>query len=386
MGLHFTGQIPFKHVYIHALVLDAKGQKMSKSKGNAMDPLDLIDKYGADALRFTMARMAGMGRNIRLSEQAVEGNRNFGTKLWNAARFCQMNECANWEGEVEPAALKHPVNQWITSEVAAAFAETTAALEAYRFDDAAGAAYKFVWNTFCDWYLELIKPLLNSQDDEAKAETRATCGWVLDQILKLLHPFMPFITEELWEALSEHGPKRAGFVMMEDWPTFDASYAAPEATEEMNWAIGLITEIRSTRSDLGVPAGAKVPMALVDAEKLYRVRLERHGEVIARLARLETARAEAETPAGAISTVFGESTVALKIADLIDVAEARARLEKEIKALEKDITGLEKKLSNANFIERAPVEVVEENRERLAEARVRVEKLSAARAALETLA
>ena len=297
-----------------------------------------------------------------------------------------MNECTSWDGTLDPAALKHPVNQWITSEVAAAFAETTGALEAYRFDDAAGAAYKFVWNTFCDWYLELIKPLLNSQDDEAKAETRATCGWVLDQILKLLHPFMPFITEELWEALSEHGPKRAGFLMMEDWPTFDASYAAPEATEEMNWAIGLITEIRSTRSDLGVPAGAKVPMALVDADKLYRVRLERHGEVIARLARLETARAEAETPAGAISTVFGESTVALKIADLIDVAEAKARLEKEIKALEKDVTGLEKKLGNPNFVERAPAEVVEENRERLAEAKIRTGKLTAARAARETLA
>ena len=386
MGLHFTGKIPFKHVYIHALVLDAKGQKMSKSKGNAMDPLDLIDKFGADALRFTMARMAGMGRNIRLSEQAVEGNRNFGTKLWNAARFCQMNECANWDGEVEPGALKHPVNQWIVSEVASAFTDTTSALEAYRFDDAAGAAYKFVWNTFCDWYLELIKPLLNSQDDEAKAETRATCGWVLDQILKLLHPFMPFITEELWEALSEHGPKRESFLMLQDWPAFGPEYTAAEATEEMDWAIGLITEIRSTRSDLGVPAGAKVPMALVDAEKLYRVRLERHGEVISRLARLETARAEAETPAGAISTVFGESTVALKIADLIDADEAKARLDKEIKGLEKDITGLDKKLGNPNFVEKAPPEVVEENRERLADARVRVEKLSAARAALETLA
>ncbi|MCI4645993.1 MAG: valine--tRNA ligase [Hyphomonadaceae bacterium] len=385
MGLKFTGEIPFKHVYIHALVLDAKGQKMSKSKGNAMDPLDLIDQYGADALRFTMARMAGMGRNIRLSEQAVEGNRNFGTKLWNAARFCQMNECANWDGEVEPAELKHPVNQWIVSEVAAAFTEATAALEAYRFDDAAGAAYKFVWNTFCDWYLELIKPLLNSQDDEAKAETRRVAGWTLDQILKLLHPFMPFITEELWEALSEHGPKRDGFLMLQDWPDFGPGYTAPEASEEMDWAIGLITEIRSTRSDLGVPAGAKVPMALVDADKTLRVRLSRHGEVIARLARLETARAEAETPEGAISTVFGDTAVALKIADLIDVAEAKARLDKEIKGLEKDITGLDKKLGNANFIERAPAEVVEENRERLADSKLRVEKLSAARTALEQL-
>ena len=385
MGLHFTGQIPFKDVYIHALVLDEKGQKMSKSKGNAMDPLELIDEYGADALRFTMSRLAGMGRNIRLSKQAVEGNRNFGTKLWNAARFCQMNECANWDGELDPATLTQPTNQWIVSEVAAAFAETTAALEAYRFDDAAGAAYRFTWNTFCDWYLELIKPLLNGEDETAKGETRQVAGWVLDQTLKLLHPFMPFITEELWEALSEHGPKREGFLMLQRWPELGDAYANAAATEELDWVIGLISEIRSMRADLGVGAGTKVPMALVDADREARERLERHHPAITALARLETARAEGEAPDGSITTVFSGSDVALRIADLIDVGEAKARLDKELKSLDKELGGLEKKLANPNFVAKAPEEVVEENRQRLADGKVRVEKLTAARAGLETL-
>ncbi|MEO0785311.1 MAG: valine--tRNA ligase [Pseudomonadota bacterium] len=385
MGLHFTGQIPFKDVYIHALVLDEKGQKMSKSKGNAMDPLELIDEYGADALRFTMSRLAGMGRNIRLSKQGVEGNRNFGTKLWNAARFCQMNECANWDGELDPAALTEPVNQWIVSEVAGTFAETTAALEAYRFDDAAGAAYKFVWNTYCDWYLELIKPLLDGDNEDAKAETRRVAGWALDQILKLLHPFMPFITEELWGELAEHGPKREGFLMLQRWPEFGGGYVHEAATEEMDWVCELISEIRSFRADLGVGAGTKVPMTLVDGDKTARARLERHRDAIMARARLETARAEHDAPEGSITTVVGGTSVALRIADLIDVGEAKARLDKELKALEKELTGLEKKLGNPNFVAKAPQEVVEENRERLSEGKVRVEKLTAARKALDAL-
>ncbi|MEO0816638.1 MAG: valine--tRNA ligase [Pseudomonadota bacterium] len=385
MGLKFMGQIPFKDVYIHALVLDEKGQKMSKSKGNAMDPLELIDEYGADALRFTMSRLAGMGRNIRLSKQAVEGNRNFGTKLWNAARFCQMNECANWDGELDPATLTQPVNQWIVSEVAKTFAETTAALEAYRFDEAAGAAYKFVWNTYCDWYLELIKPLLNGDNEEAKAETRRVAGWALDQILKLLHPFMPFITEELWGELAEHGPKREGHLMLQRWPDFPEAYTNESATEEMDWVCDLISEIRSFRADLGVGAGTKVPMTLVDAGREDRDRLTRHHAAIMARARLETARAEHEAPDGSITTVVGGTSVALRIADLIDVGEAKARLDKELKALDKELTGLEKKLANPNFVAKAPDEVVEENRERLTEGKLRVEKLTAARAALDTL-
>ncbi|MEL6286832.1 MAG: class I tRNA ligase family protein, partial [Pseudomonadota bacterium] len=365
--------------------LDEKGQKMSKSKGNAMDPLELIDEYGADALRFTMSRLAGMGRNIRLSKQAVEGSRNFTTKLWNAARFCQMNECQNWDGDLDPKLLKQPVNKWIVGELADTFAEATEALEAYRFNDAAGASYKFVWNIYCDWYLELIKPLLNGTDEEAKAETRRTAAWTLDHILKLLHPYMPFVTEELWDKLSEHGPERSGFLMLQPWPSFKKAHANAKAKDEMEWVIEAISEIRSVRSDLGVNAGAKVPMALVKASKPTARRLERHREVIERMARLDGAQLEIEVPEGAIATVLGEATLALRIADLIDVGEAKARLDKELKGLEKDITGLDKKLSNANFIAKAPPEVVEENRERLTDSRARLAKLKTAREGLDAL-
>ena len=386
MGMKFMdGEVPFKHVYIHALVLDEKGQKMSKSKGNAMDPLELIDEYGADALRFTMAAMAAMGRNVRLSKQRVEGYRNFGTKLWNAARFCQMNECANWNGEIDPQKLAQPVNRWIVAETATAFTEATAALEEYRFNDAASASYKFVWNTFCDWYLELIKPLLNGSDEAAKAETRRVAGWTLDQILKLLHPYMPFITEELWDKLTEHGPERERMLVSESWPSFDGAFDAPDAREEMEWVIDLVSEVRSIRSDLGVPAGDKVPLTLVDADKTGRHRLERHTEVIVRLARLERARAEADAPDGSISTVVSGASIALTIADLIDVGEARTRLDKEIKTLEKDIGGIEKKLANPKFVEKAPAEIVEENRERLTAGSERLAKLTAARAGLDTM-
>jgi len=392
MGLKFGPKgadgkpmVPFKDVYIHALVLDEKGQKMSKSKGNAMDPLELIDEYGADALRFTMARMAGMGRNIRLSKQAVEGSRNFTTKLWNAARFCQMNECQNWDGDLDPKLLKQPVNKWIVGELADTFAEASEALEAYRFNDAAGASYKFVWNIYCDWYLELIKPLLNGTDEEAKAETRRTAAWTLDHILKLLHPYMPFVTEELWDKLSEHGPERSGFLMRQPWPSFKKAHANAKAKDEMEWVIEAISEIRSVRSDLGVNAGAKVPMALVKASKPTARRLERHREVIERMARLDGAQLEIEVPEGAIATVLGEATLALRIADLIDVGEAKARLDKELKGLEKDITGLDKKLSNANFIAKAPPEVVDENRERLTDSRARLAKLKTAREGLDCL-
>ena len=393
MGLKFGPKgedgkpmVPFKDVYIHALVLDEKGQKMSKSKGNAMDPIELIDEYGADALRFTLAAMAAQGRNIRLSKQRVEGYRNFSTKLWNAARFCQMNECANWEPDLDPVSLNAAVNRWIVHETARTFAEATRALEEYRFDGAAGAAYRFVWNIFCDWYLELIKPVLNGEDETAKAETRRVAGWVLDQILKLLHPFMPFVTEELWDKLSEHGPERERFLMLEDWPDFGADFASDNAAEEMDWVIALVTEIRSMRADLGVPPAARVPAALVNAGKASEKRLKRHGEVIASMARLNDIRLEREVPGDAVAGVIGEATLALSIADHIDIAEARKRLEKEIGSLEKDVAGLEKKLGNANFTARAPAEVVEENRERLADGRRRLEKLHAALKGLENLA
>ncbi len=380
MGLEFTGESPFKDVYIHALVLDEKGQKMSKSKGNAMDPLELVDEFGADALRFTMAAMAAQGRNIRLSKQRVEGYRNFSTKLWNAARFAEMNECGA-PGEFDPCSAERPVNQWILSELADCVADVTKGIEEYRFNEAAGALYKFIWNTLCDWYLELIKPLLMGMDDAAKAETRAVCGYVIDESLKLLHPFMPFVTEELWERRAPGRADEQGFLMLQAWPEI-TGFGNAAATEEIEWLIEMISEIRSLRNDLGVPAGAKVPMMLVNPADVDAARLERHDDVLRRMARLDDTGTSTGLPAGAVSTMVGTSVVALKIADLIDIGEAQKRLDKEVAQLEKDITSTEKKLANADFVARAPEEIVEENRERVKDWTLRRDKLKAARAAL----
>jgi len=383
MSLEFMGEVPFKDVYIHALVLDEKGQKMSKSKGNAMDPLELVDEYGADALRFTMGRMAGQGRNIRLSKQAVEGNRNFATKLWNAARFAEMNECGA-PGEINFEEIESPVNRWILGELMQCVADVTKGIEDYRFDEGAGAIYRFVWNTFCDWYLELIKPLLGGMDDAAKSETRKVCGYVLDETLKLLHPFMPFVTEELWDRRAPGRVQDKGFLMGQDWPVF-TGFHDEAATEEVDWVIDMITELRSLRNDLGVPAGAKIPLALVKAGPEIEARAMRHEDVLKRLARLEDIAFTDETPEGAVTAVFGATVAALQIADFVDVDEARKRLDKELGQIEKDITSTEKKLSNENFVARAPEEIVEENRQRLVDWAARREKLTAARKGLEGL-
>ncbi|MBA3070161.1 MAG: valine--tRNA ligase [Hyphomonas sp.] len=380
MGLEFTGEAPFKDVYIHALVLDEKGQKMSKSKGNAMDPLELVDEFGADALRFTMAAMAAQGRNIRLSKQRVEGYRNFSTKLWNAARFAEMNECGA-PGEFDPCSAERPINQWILSELADCVSDVTKGIEEYRFNEAAGALYKFIWNTLCDWYLELIKPLLMGMDDAAKSETRAVCGHVIDEALKLLHPFMPFVTEELWERRAPGRSEEQGFLMLQSWPEI-TGFGNAAATEEIEWLIEMISEIRSLRNDLGVPAGAKVPMTLVNPSEVDAQRLERHDEVLRRMARLDDTGAAATLPPGAVSTLVGSSVVALRIADLIDIGEAQKRLDKEVAQLEKDIVSTEKKLANADFVARAPEEIVEENRDRVKDWSARRDKLKAARTSL----
>ena len=383
MGIEFMGEVPFKDVYIHALVLDEKGQKMSKSKGNVMDPLELVNEYGADALRFTMGRMAGQGRNIRLSKQAVESNRNFATKLWNAARFAEMNECGA-PGEIDFAKVTSPVNRWVLGELAACEAEATKAIAEYRFNDAAGALYKFIWNVLCDWYLELIKPLLMGMDDTAKQETRDVCGYVLDETLKLLHPFMPFVTEELWERRAAGRVDEQGFLMLQSWPEYDIARDA-EADDEIQWVIDLITEVRSLRNDLGVPAGSKIPLSLVKAGPVIEDRAYRHEDILKRIARLEDIVVSEAVPDGAVSTVVGETVVALGIADQIDVAEARKRLDKEIGQLDKDIMSTEKKLGNEAFVSKAPPEIVEENRERIVDWTDRREKLKAARKSLEEL-
>ncbi|GIK48293.1 MAG: valine--tRNA ligase [Alphaproteobacteria bacterium] len=377
MGTHFMKDVPFQEVYIHALVRDAKGQKMSKSKGNTMDPLDLVDKYGADALRFTLAAMAAQGRDIKLSEQRIEGYRNFGTKLWNAARFAQMNECAVWD-EYDPRTPQQTVNKWIVGETAKAAAAITRELEARRFNEAAGAIYRFVWNVYCDWYLEFIKPLLNGEDEAAKQETRRTAAWVLDQILILLHPFMPFITEEIWARMGEYGHKRSGMLIVESWPRLSDDLIEPEAEAEIQWMIDLIAETRSTRSELNVPAGAKIPLLLIGADGATETRLERYQDLIDRMARLEYSTSAAEAPAGSVTFVLGGATVALPLQGVVDLPAEAARLAKEIGKLEAEIAKMDAKLGNASFIEKAPEEVVEELRERRADAGASAAKLKQA--------
>ncbi len=384
MGLEFTGEAPFKDVYIHALVLDEKGQKMSKSKGNAMDPLELVDEFGADALRFTMAAMAAQGRNIRLSRQRVEGYRNFATKLWNAARFAEMNECGS-PGVLDPERVTLPVNRWMLGELSACASDVTRSLEEYRFNDAAGALYKFIWNILCDWYLELIKPLLGGMDDAAKAETREVCGYVIDETLKLLHPFMPFLTEELWERRAPGRTAEQGFLMVQSWPA-NEGFADEAARTEIGWLIDLVSEVRSLRSDLNVPAGAKVPFSLVNPPDQIAALADVHGEVIARLARLGSIERVDEAPKGAVSSIVGSTSFALSIADLIDINAEKARLDKRLAELVKESSGISGRLGNPNFIEKAPLEIVEEQRERLAELGAATDKLASARRRLDALA
>ena len=418
MGIKFLGEIPFKDVYIHALVLDENGKKMSKSEGNVLDPLDIIDgcelqtlidkrlkdarttdknrlkqieqktknqfpegipACGADALRFTLASQAAQGRDIRLSIDRIVGYRNFGTKLWNAARFCQMNECVLWEpAKFDPASLKQPINQWIVGELVQTLHKVTEALEGYRYNDAASACYRFIWNIFCDWYVELIKPLLNGDDDTAKAETRQTAAWVLDETLKVLHPFMPFITEELWEQLAEFGPGRTDLLMLAEWPAHSADLVKDAAAQEVDWVIDFITEIRGLRGDLNVPAGAKLRLALVEADHDIIKRAQAYQPLIERLARLETIAFEDEPPAGSVQFVHAGTRAALVVSDALDINEEKARLSKEIGKIDKEIEVIVKKLGNEKFVARAPQEVVDEQKSRLEDYLKQKEKLTGA--------
>ncbi|MHB2166159.1 valine--tRNA ligase [Alsobacter sp. R-9] len=376
MGLHFRHEIPFHTVYIHALVRDEKGAKMSKSKGNVIDPLDLIDEYGADALRFTLAAMAAQGRDIKLSRQRVEGYRNFATKLWNAARFAEMNGCTRVAG-FDPAGARLTLNRWALGEFDRAVGEVTAAIEAYRFNDAANAAYRFVWNVFCDWYLELAKPVFAGEDEAAKAETRASVAYVLDGIARLLHPFMPYITEELWAIKGAEGPTRETILALAPWPA-SGSLAAPEAEAEIGWLVDLITEIRSARTETNVPAGAQIPLVLVGASAGTRERVARWGDMLRRLARLSEVTFADTAPPQSVQMVVRGEVAALPLAGIVDLAAEKARLVKEIARLDADVAKIDAKLGNADFLARAPEQVVEEQRERREEAVSRRGKLSEA--------
>ena len=384
MGKHFMGDAPFRRVIINGLVRDEKGQKMSKSKGNVIDPLGIIDELGADPLRFTMAILSGT-RDIKLSKQRIEGYRNFGTKLWNAARFSQMNEAKRVEG-FDPATVEQTINRWIRGELTKAERSVSEAIEGGRFDDAAGALYRFIWNVFCDWYLELAKPVFNGADEAAKAETRAMTAWTLDQTLKLLHPVMPFITEELWAELGKEGPARDGLLLGETWPELPDSFVDAAAEAEIGWLVELIGELRGLRAEMNVPPSAKPPLAFVNPDAVTAERLARHRDLILTLGRVSTVDAAEAAPAGAVTCVSGGSTVALSLADFIDLTAEKARLAKEIAGFDADIGHVNKKLGNPNFVSRAAPEVVEEQRAKLAEAEAGKAKLQAALARLEAMA
>ncbi|MGB8140925.1 MAG: valine--tRNA ligase, partial [Pseudolabrys sp.] len=370
MGLHFMKEIPFHDVYIHALVRDASGAKMSKSKGNVIDPLALIDEYGADALRFTLAAMAAQGRDIKLSTQRVEGYRNFATKLWNAARFAEMNGCAS-VANFDPKSAKETLNRWIAHETAKAATEITEAIEAYRFNDAAAAVYRFVWNIYCDWYLELAKPLLTGADGAAKGETQAMVAWGRDEILKLLQPFMPFITEELWTVTGKHD----ALLALDKWPQL-AGLSDDKAEAEIGWVIDLVTAIRSVRAEMNITAA--IPLVLAGASAETKARAERWAEFIKRLARVSDISSAATPPQGSVQLVVRGETAALPLKGVIDVAAERARLGKEMQKADADIGRVDAKLNNPNFMARAPEEVVEEEKQKREEAVARKAKIAEA--------
>jgi valyl-tRNA synthetase len=374
--MHFMKDVPFRTLYLHGLVRAADGQKMSKSKGNVVNPLGLIDQYGADALRFFMAAMESQGRDIKMDEKRVEGYRNFATKLWNAARFCQSNGIgASKTLEAPEATLA--VNKWIIGETIQTVQAVDLALADYRFDGAANAIYQFAWSRFCDWYLELIKPVMSGEErgviDE---ESKAVAGWVLDQILVMLHPFMPFVTEELWSKLGE----REYDLIVAKWPIADARAIDPEAGKEIDWLIRLVSEVRSSRTELNVPPGARLPVYLRDASAETQARFERLAPAIARLARID--RAEGEASGGAAQVVVDEATFVLPLEGVIDLAAERTRLTKAIEAAAKERDGLAGRLNNPSFVERAKPEAVEKARADHAEKSAEAERLTAALARL----
>ncbi|HEV2510190.1 valine--tRNA ligase [Bosea sp. (in: a-proteobacteria)] len=392
MGLNFMDEVPFRDVYLHAMVRDEKGAKMSKSKGNVIDPLVLIDTYGADALRFTFAAMAAQGRDIKLATSRVEGYRNFATKIWNAARFAEINGCLRAEG-FDPAAVKLPLNRWILSEAARTAEAVAAGIESFKFNEAADSAYRFVWGQFCDWYLELSKPVLQAEELDAagtaaRAETQATVAHVIDLICQLLHPFMPFLTEELWAQKANAGAARtvpageAGLVCLTRWPELSA-LVDETAEAEIGFVVDLISDIRSIRSETNVPGGTQVPLVLVKASAATKAAVEAWAPMIERLARLSAIEFADEAPGQSAQIIVRGEVAALPLAGIIDLDAERGRLNKELGKLDQDIVAVERKLGNPDFMARAPEEIVEENRERKAAAEARKLKI---KEALERLA
>ncbi|WP_417424114.1 valine--tRNA ligase [Hoeflea sp.] len=372
MGLHFMDEEPFHTVYVHALVRDKHGAKMSKSKGNVIDPLELIDEYGADALRFTLAIMAAQGRDVKLDPSRIAGYRNFGTKLWNATRFADMNGAA-LDPNFDPASVKLTINRWILTELTRTAAEVKVAIEAYKFNEASGALYRFVWHQVCDWYLELLKPVFMGEDEAAKAESRACAAHVLAEAVKLLHPFMPFMTEELWTHLAGEG---AGLACHAAWP--EPEFEDNAAAAEINWLIDLVSGLRSVRAEMNVPPSAKAPLVMVGTNAETGERLVRHEPAIMRLARVSDILLETAAPRGSAQIVVGEATACLPLGDLIDLDAEKARLQKALGKVADDIDKIERKLSNDKFVANAKPEIVAAEREKLADLIGQRDKLSMA--------
>ncbi|MDX1575243.1 MAG: valine--tRNA ligase, partial [Kiloniellales bacterium] len=375
MGLHFMGEVPFRTVYIHGLVRDERGQKMSKSLGNSIDPLEIMDRFGCDALRFTWAALAAPGQNVKISENRVEGYRNFATKLWNAARFGLMNGVAP-DPDFDPAKAEQAINRWIIGKLAGAGRALDQALAAYRFNDAATLLYQFTWHEFCDWYLEFAKPVLQGDDAAAAKETRAAMAWVLGRLLRLLHPFMPFITEELWEHLRDGADE---LLITASWPVFDDALIDPEGAAEIDWVARLIGEVRAVRAEMNVPPKTRIDLLLKDAGEEVLARAAAHGELLRSLARLDKIDAlDGEVPEGSAQIVLDDATAVLPLGAVIDLDQERARLSREKQKQESEIAKLDKKLANEQFLAKAPPEVVSEQRERREEAAAACDKIAAA--------
>ena len=375
MGLHLLDAVPFRQVVIHGLVRDERGQKMSKSKGNGIDPLELIDSYGADALRFTICALTGQGRDVKLGARRVEEYRSFVTKLWNAARFCEMNGVRPVDG-FHPEAAEGRLARWILDEAAGAVAEAGAALEAYRFDEYAAAAYRFTWNRFCDWFLEFAKPVFNAGETAEAVELRAATAHVLGMVLRLLHPVMPFVTETLW---AEFGFGAEGSLIVAPWPEAGRLEGAAEIARELDWVTRFIGEIRAVRAEMNVPPSRVTPVLLRDANPETVARADTWGEAIGRMARVSGVSVlEGEVPGEVAQAVVDEATLLLPLAGVIDLQAERARLEKERVRAVDEAAKVERKLGNADFVARAKPEVVDENRERLAAFRREMARLDAA--------
>ncbi|EJF75769.1 valine--tRNA ligase [Bartonella alsatica] len=380
MGLHFMGEVPFPTVYVHALVRDQKGAKMSKSKGNIINPLELIEKYSADALRFTLAVMAAQGRDVKLDPSRVAGYRNFATKLWNATRFAQMNGVKH-DPAFKPEKAKLTLNRWILTELSKTISAVTVGIENYKFNESASVLYRFIWNILCDWYLELLKPIFQDSNEDAKNETQACTAFVLDVVYKLLHPFMPHMTEELWSLTETPGMKREDMLALVSWP--EEIFVDEKAASDINWLIDVVSEIRSVRFEMNIPAGTLAPLVIVEGGELTQKRVKLYDTLLKKLARIESIDFSDRVPVVSAQMIVGEAVFCLPLEQLIDLEVERARLMKNVSKIEQDIKKILLKLNNPNFIANAKSEIIEIERNRIIELRAVQKKISVA---LERLA